>query len=106
MSENLTQNLSFLLLLLNASKKQMYALLDSVDKTQSLALSEIFSNLLHLPLSKPASRLLKANHRLVERLASKRLSFQKKTSLYRRHRNIVRQLLHANKDDLELKLKV
>ena len=105
MSENLSKNKNFLLLLLNTSKKQMYALLDSVDKNQSLALSEIFANLLHLPLSKDAHRLLKVHRRLVERLSSKKTSYSKKSSLLRRHRNAVRHLLFAIKENLELKIK-
>ena len=83
----------------------MYALLDSVDKTQLLALSEIFANLLHLPLSKDAHRLLKVHRRLIKLLSSKQTIYSKKSSLLRRHRNAVRQLLYAIKENLELKIK-
>ena len=105
MSENLEKNSNFLLLFLNTSKQQAYALLDSIDKQQSLVLSEIFANILHLPLSTNAKRLLKLHRTLIERIASKRLGFRKKQSLLRRHRSTVRKLLYSIKDNLELHLK-
>ena len=93
MSKNLIENQHFLQLLLSTTKDQALALLQTVTKDQLLLISEIAANILQLELPKKAQFYVKQKKKLIERLASKKLSRSKKVSSLQKNAKFILQLL-------------
>lgn len=92
MSKNLERVSTFLRLLLNTTKDQGKALLFTLTEHQAIALCEIADNLLHLPLSSEAQKIVRKRVKLFKRLSDKKLSLKKKIISIENHQ---RQFLHT-----------
>lgn len=100
MSKNLYQNRTFLELLLSTSSEQALVLLSTATKEQLLLLSEIFFNLLRLPLPRKAQYLVKKRKRLLERLVKAKANQRQRSLLVRKHSKFILQLLLSVKQQL------
>ena len=100
MSKNFIDNKAFLELLLSTSKKQAVSLLQTTTKEQLLLLSEIFFNILNLPLPKTARQYVTKKKKLIQRLASKKTNKSQKLSLIKKHSRFLQQLLFVLKRQL------
>lgn len=78
MSKLVQQHRDFIHLLLNTSRDQASALLDTITPEQVLLFSEIAFNLLQLPLSKKGQALVNKHKKLFEFIASKKQTKEKK----------------------------
>lgn len=85
MSKNVVKNKQYLFLLLNTSKDQAVALIDTATPEQIALLSEISYNILRLPLEKEAATLVKRNKKLFEQLSAAKLNNSRKLSLLSKH---------------------
>lgn len=104
MSKLVKQHREFLQLLLNTSKDQAAALLDTVTPEQVHLLSEIAFNLLQLPLSKKGQTLINKKKTLFEFLASKKQTKEQKRKRIRKHYKYILTTLWALKQHLILLL--
>ena len=100
MSKNVVKNRQYLFLLLNTSKDQAVALIDTATPDQIALLSEIAYNILRLPLDKAASSLVKKNKTLFEQLATAKLSNSRKQLLLSKHYKSLLMTLWALKSQL------
>lgn len=100
MSQRLNDDKHFLILLLNGNKDQSNALLDTITKSQTLTLLEIFMNLYNLPVSNETKTLLKKRKRFFSLLCRKKGSLSGKKQLIQRHRLQVLDTLMSVKQDL------
>ena len=101
MSKHLVKNKDYLTLLLNTSKNQAVALIDSATTEQIALLSEIAYNLLRLPLGKKAARLVKSKQQVFDRLAKKGLSLEQKQRLLRKNYKLILTVLWELKQQLQ-----
>ena len=97
MSKKLIANRHFLELLLSTSREQALTLLTTVTKEQVLLIAEIAYNILQLPLPKKAKYYVNKKKKLIERLASKKLSLKKRTALITKNAKYLMLLLWALK---------
>ena len=85
MSKNVVKNKQYLFLLLNTTKDQAAALINTATPEQIALLSEIAYNILRLPLEKAAASLVKRNKTLFEQLATEKVTNSKKKLLLSKH---------------------
>ena len=85
MSKHLQQNKAFLSLILNSSKQQATALIDTISPEQLYLLEEIAHNLLKLPLNKETSVLVNKNKGFLKKLAGKATSQSNKIVILRKN---------------------
>ena len=101
MSKHLVKNRDYLMLLLNTSKNQAVALIDSATTEQIALLSEIAYNLLRLPLGKKAARLVKSKQQVFDQLAKKGLGLEQKQRLLRKNYKLILTVLWELKQQLQ-----
>ena len=101
MSKHLQQNKAFLSLILNSSKQQATALIDTISPEQLYLLEEIAHNLLKLPLNKETAVLVNKNKGLLKKLASKTTSQSNKIVVLRKNFRQLLTTLWSVKQQLE-----
>ena len=97
----LKSNLNFVRLLLQTSKVQAIALLETVSKSQTDCIGEILLNLSLGNIIKPnekEEKLLHKSRRILNLIKNRKLSNSKRGSVIRAHPNIVLDLLALTKE--------
>ena len=101
MSQLLNDNKPFLLMILDTSKDQASAIIDTITPNQVRVISEIVSNLLELPVSKETKSRLTSKQNLFMKLASKRASINAKRKLITKNYKHILLTLWTVKDQLK-----
>ena len=101
MSKQLDTNKNFIKLLLNTTKDQASALLDTITKEQIRLISEISLNVLNLDLPKKATQLVQRKKKLFEKLSKKQTPPKTKQSLIRKNYKHIILTLWSLKPQLE-----
>ncbi len=91
--KKIRQSKEFVLLLLKCSKSQARALLETADKQQVLALSEIALNFVDQKLKTTKDRLFKRKKSVIEKLGSRKHTERFKYTLVCNHWNLVWKLV-------------
>lgn len=100
MSKTLNDNKYFLQLLLNTNKRQAHALIYTLTDKQIQSLSEIAFNLLRIQHTKNRTQQVKKYQSLLKKIASKKISNNKKKAILEKRRNSVIKALHLFKKEL------
>ena len=88
------------LLLTTPSRTQAIALLDTATDNQISSLSDIAKNLLLLPLSPRAKRVVEKRKGLLKKISNYSLSYRQRGSLLSKHYRLVLEVLSAVKHPL------
>lgn len=97
------ENADFISLLINTTHIQAQALLDTVTVKQVHVISEIFRNLLKIPLGDEVKKELEKNEKIVRKIAdsTKRIGVTKKGRIIGIHRKKIINILKTAKSILE-----
>jgi len=101
MSDLMTENSAYLRLLLSEDKKQRLALLKTISKKQTEVLTEIFHNLLQLPLVGEDLKVIRRKVKLVKLLGKVVKNYKTKARLINKHKTQVLYLLLRFKEQLK-----
>lgn len=85
MSKRIVKCKSFFILLLNTSKQQGQALLDTVTKEQTHAIAEIAYNLLNISLKGSIKKKVSKRRKILQKLSNKNLQYRGKSLLIYKH---------------------
>ena len=103
MSNNLNEHSYFIKLLLETSKQQARALLETVTNKQVIVISEICLNLLTIPLDKETASIINRRKQILKKLSNSKLTVKIKRRLIATHyRQISHTLLHIKNQLLDL----
>ena len=100
MSANINQHSDFLRLFLNTEPYQQKALLFSITPEQLDVLSEIFHNLLTLPLTQEESRFVKRREEVISKLANISKSVRSRRQAVNKHTRQILTVLGLFKDKI------
>ena len=100
MSSNLDNNRSYFDLILNSSSKQQGALLSTITDPQVDLISEIFHNLLILPLESGQKQFIKKRIQFVKKISNNSKSYRYRRRLVIKHKKLVTKFLDFFKDEL------
>jgi hypothetical protein len=95
MSSNIQQNLDYLKLLLSTDTIQQRALISTITPEQVDVLSEIFHNLLTLPLTPAENKFVKARGLIIKKLGdTSKTQRYHKSQLNKHSRQVVKTLIY------------
>lgn len=100
MSTHIQKNKSFLDLLLQTSKRQAKALLNTITSEQVLLIIEVIKNILELILPKKARYYVERKRKLLQKIIAKSISKTKKALLIKKHSSLLLLLFYAIKQQL------
>ena len=101
MSKIISQEKSFLHLLLNSTKDQSRALLYTITPKQVLVISEIVHNLLHLPLPTSVQPVIHKRRKALQRIGNKTSSLRTKSAFIKKHMTLLLNTLQLVKLQLQ-----
>ena len=100
MSELLDKHRSFLSLLLAGDKKQANSLIQTIIPSQVKVITEIFHNLLTLPLEESEEKEVHKRRNLIKLLANSNKSLSLRKKAIKKHRRQVLAILHHFRNQL------
>ena len=101
MSDLMRENSAYLHLLLSEEKKQRIALLKSISKQQTEVLTEIFHNLIQLPLVGEDLKVVRRKIKLIKLLGKVGKNYTTKARLINKHKRQVLSILLRFKEQLK-----
>jgi hypothetical protein len=99
MSQRIKDNNHFINLLLNTNKKQSIALIKSIDRSQTDALTEIIYNIFNLSMNHKVLQKLNKRKALFKKVTNKKSYSRRKQIIYK-HRYQIIDTLNLVKDKL------
>lgn len=75
------------------NKRQVLAVLETLDVNQVSLITEIFHNLVRLPQSDQVLKLMKTHKKLLNKLSSVKLKSVSKVNLVRKHKKAIYKIL-------------
>lgn len=77
------------------NKKQVLAILNTLDNKQVLLLTEIFFNLLRIPQSEQTLKLIKRHKVLINKLSNSKVKPSIRVKLIKRHSQIIYKIIFS-----------